>query len=260
MDVKTAVTQPAQPDNSAGISPRWNAILLAGDRPGGDPLAQHFGVASKALVPIGGRAMAAHGLATLLAHPRIAQVTVLAQDPEGLLAHADLSPFRDDPKLHLARSGQGIAGSVAATLRALPDPWPVLVTTADHVLLDRAMLDWMFDHAGGSDVAVGLVSRAVIEAEQFDTRRTWLRFRDADVTGANLFALTTPRAFAALDYWQGMEAHRKSPLRLAWGLGPVLLLAILLRRLSVAAAFAAIGRKLGVSAAPILIPHARAGV
>lgn len=255
------MTQAPNPPEIGSAEPTlWNAILLAGDRPGGDPLAQHFGLPSKALVPLAGKVLAAHGLATLTAHPRIGCVFVMAQEPDRLFAHPDLAAFQDHPKVQALVSTGGISTSVAQALRGHPDRLPMLVTTADHVLLDHAMIDWVIDHAAPSDVAVGLVTRRTIEAESFDTRRTWLRFADEDVTGANLFALTGPRALAAVDYWQQMEAHRKKPWRLAWGLGPVLLLKVLLRRLTVAQAIGALGRKIGVAAAPVLIPYARAGV
>lgn len=250
------------PDNAPANAANgpWTAILLAGNRPGGDPLAQHFGLSSKALVPIGGRAMASHGLATLLAHPRIGKVIVLAQEPERLFHHPDMAPLWDHPKLDIAVSSGGISTSVAAALRGHRERLPALVTTADHVLLDHAMIDWVMDHVGTADVAIGMVTRGTVESEGFDTRRTWLRFRDQAVTGANLFALTGPRALAAVDFWQEMEAHRKKPWRLAMGLGPALLLKVVLRRLTVAQAIAALGHKIGIAAAPVLIPYARAGI
>lgn len=239
---------------------RWTAILLAGDRPGGDPMARQLGQAHKALVDVAGRPMLAHVLATLLAHPRIGDVHVLAQDPQHLLAHPALAHHAADPRVKPAISDAGIAHSLAATLRGAALDWPVLVTTADHVLLDAAMIDWFIDHAGAGDVAVGMVNRQVVQAEGFNTARTWLKFRDVDVTGANLFALKSPAVFAALEYWKRLESHRKQPWRMAWQFGPVLLAQVLLRRLTLDQAVAAVGRKLGIAARAVQIPHARAGV
>lgn len=233
-------------------------MLLAGDRPGGDPLARHFAVPSKPLVPIAGKPMLAHVLDALLAHPRIGEVLVLAQHPKPLFDHPALARHSLDPRVRLVRSGERIATSLAAALR--DSDWPVLVTTADHVLLDSPMLAWFLSHSGGCDVAVGVADRSTAEAEALDGGRTWLRFSDVAITGANLFAFNGPRVFAGLDYWQHLEAHRKKPWRMAWELGPSLLLRMAFGQLSLDESFAAIGRKLGLTVRAVRIPYARAGV
>ncbi len=62
--------------------PDWTAILLAGQRPGVDPLAQAFGEQWKALIRIDGEAMLSRVAKTLLASPSIARILVVAQQPE----------------------------------------------------------------------------------------------------------------------------------------------------------------------------------
>jgi len=237
---------------------RWRAVLLAGDRPGGDSLARQFSVSSKSLVPVAGKPMLAHVLETLLAYPRIGEVLVLAQHPEVLFDHPALIRHSLDPRVRLVRSGGRISTSLMAVLRN--SDWPVLVTTADHVLLDAAMLNWFLDHSGHCDAAVGIAERTVAAAEALDGNRTWLHFRDVDVTGANLFAFNGPRIFAGLAYWKRLEAHRKKPWRMAWELGPWLLLRMMFRRLSLDEGFAALSRKLGLTVHAVRIPYARAGV
>ena len=61
---------------------RITAVVLAGSRPGSDPLAAAFGTDLKALVPIGGKPMVRWPVEALLASPRFAEVRVLAQEPE----------------------------------------------------------------------------------------------------------------------------------------------------------------------------------
>jgi GTP:adenosylcobinamide-phosphate guanylyltransferase len=239
---------------------KWTTILLAGDRTGGNPLTEHFGQTNKSLVEVAGKPMLAHVLATLLDHPKVGDIHILAQNPKLLFDHPALAPHCDNPRLHFVQSGNGIASSLAAVLRMPPLDWPILVTTADHVLLDGAMIDWFMTQSGSADVAVGVVNRAVAAADGLDKDRTWLKFRDVQVTGANLFALKSEEVFAALEYWSGLEQHRKRPWRMALQFGPGLLLAVLLRRLTLARAVEAVGRKLGVRARAVQIPYARAGV
>ena len=47
------------------------AIILAGSRPGSDPLLAGTGLASKALLPVGGQPMLAHVLEALRAAPEV---------------------------------------------------------------------------------------------------------------------------------------------------------------------------------------------
>lgn len=63
------------------------AILLAGSRPGIDPLAAAASVAVKALVPICGRPMIDYVARALVDHPRIGRLIVMAQQPEQIVAH-----------------------------------------------------------------------------------------------------------------------------------------------------------------------------
>ena len=58
--------------------PSVTALLVAGRRPGIDPLAQHFGVQDKALIAIDGEAMLSRVARTLVDHPALARVVVLA--------------------------------------------------------------------------------------------------------------------------------------------------------------------------------------
>src|SRR3546814_17556159 len=63
------------------------AIILAGSRPGADPLAQAYRSPIKALIPVAGKAMVAHVTSTLATHDRIERIIVLAQQTEIGRAH-----------------------------------------------------------------------------------------------------------------------------------------------------------------------------
>ena len=133
---------------------------------------------------------------------------------------------------------------------------PLVVTTADHPLLAVEMVEHFIAAAAASgiDVAAGVALRPVVEQAGSTARRTYLRFRDGEVSGCNLFALMTPRASAALTYWRLLEAKRKHPLRMAWAVGPFTLIRYALGLLSTRAAAAALGRAAGCRAALIMLP------
>jgi len=237
----------------------WTAILLAGQRPGTDPLAAHFGETWKALVPVAGEAMLSRVARTLLAAPSIDRVVVMAQDPQALFT-GDCAWLTEEPRIVTAISDAGIATSVAAVAGRSIAPFPVLVTTADHPLLRVEMIEAMTGGVGEADVAVGVVGRRVRLAKYPGNRRTWLKFAREAWTGANLFALRTKQARLALIAWSEVERDRKKALKLIWHFGPLLALRAVTRTITLAGALAAAGRKLGVAAKPIALPFAEAGI
>jgi len=133
---------------------------------------------------------------------------------------------------------------------------PVLVTTADHPLLTIEMVTHFLSQssASGADVAAGVSERAVVEQAGSTARRTYLKFRDAQISGCNLFALMTPRASNALTFWRRLEAERKRPLRMAWAIGPATLVRYLLGLLTTTAAARALGRAAGCRATMVFMP------
>lgn len=237
----------------------WTAILLAGQRPGGDPLAQAFGERWKAQVKIGGEAMLSRVARTLLAAPSIDRVVVMAQAPQALF-EGDCAWLAGEPRIATAASSSGIATSVAGVAGTASAPWPVLVTTADHPLLTVAMVEAMIAGCGEADVAVGVVGRRTLLAAYPDNRRTWLRFAGEAWTGANLFALAGPAATRALAAWSEVERDRKKALKLVWHFGPLLALRALSRTITLEAAMHAAGRRLGVKTKPVPLPFAEAGI
>lgn len=241
-------------------APGWTALVLAGQRPGVDPVASAFGLAMKALVPVAGELMLGRVLMALADAPQIARIIVLGQDLAALTAHRDLAWAVADPRIAFRASGATISGSVLAAVRDPAIGLPVLVTTADNVMLTPATIAEFLAGAGASDVSVAMVERRRLEAAVGPNRRTWLTFSDGSFTGANLFALSAPAAKNALIFWEGVEQDRKSVLRLAAHFGSVLMVKLLARRLSLAGALAAAGKKLGASVAPVLLSDGRMGV
>lgn len=228
---------------------KWTAIILAGQRPGPDPLASHFGGEWKALVKVAGEPMLTHVVRTLRTVPAIARIIVLAQDTERMQPAVDAGGGAI-----ILPSGAGISASIRSVAGTDAAPWPLFVTTADHVLLTRAMVEEFLSGADATtaDVAVGMVEHAVMVAQFLDARRTWLRFSDGAWSGANLFALTNARANAALDLWAEAEQDRKKPLKLFLHFGLGLAIRALTRTIGLGDALARAGRRLGLTAC--LIP------
>lgn len=220
----------------------WTAIVLAGSRPGADPFAVAYGTDLKALIPVGGVPMVVRPAAALLAVPEIGQVRVLAQQPERI---AMVMP--KDGKLSVERSGGTIAATIEAILADPATKYPLLVTTADHALLDEAMIGDFCAKAEGSDLAIGLVEREALMARLPATRRTWLSFRGGAYSGANLFAFGSAKAARAVGLWRSVEQDRKKGWRMIAALGPVALLGALLRLRTIDQTLASVGKRLNLT-------------
>jgi len=106
--------------------------------------------------------------------------------------------------------------SAAAALAALPADRPVLLTTGDHALLSPDMVRHFLDQAGagGCDVAFALAPHDLVRQAYPRSRRTVLKFSNGNYCGCNLFAFLTPHGRKMAQFWQQVEARRKTPVRI----------------------------------------------
>lgn len=240
----------------------FEALLLAGSRPGGDPLAREAGLPTKALLPIAGRAMILRVLDALRASSRVRGIRIVGLAEEDVARSPELAALVERGGVACLRGMATPSTSVVAAIDAAPGAFPLLVTTADHPLLTPAAIDAFCERAaaGGGDFAVGLVPAAIVRAAFPGARRTWLRFRGEEFCSCNLFAVLTPRGRRVPEAWVRIEAERKRPWKLVAALGPLSLARFLLGRLSLADAFALGSRKLGADVRPVLMDEARIAV
>ncbi|MBA4753871.1 MAG: 4-diphosphocytidyl-2C-methyl-D-erythritol synthase [Sphingobium sp.] len=234
------------------------AILLAGSRPTPDPLAVAAGVAIKPLAPVAGEPMINHPARALLAHPAVGQVVILTQSSAPFAADPATAWLTTHPQVRFEQSGAGIASSLLALLERGDVPFPILLTTADHVLLDSAMLDQFTQEAAGADIAVAMVERRILLARYPGSRRTWLKFRDGWWSGANIFWFGSDRARSIIALWQEVEQDRKKGWKIVSAFGPVALIGTLLRLLTLRGGIARIGRRFGLTARLVAMEKAEA--
>src|SRR3546814_19596277 len=99
--------------------------------------------------------------------------------------------------------------------------YPLLVTTADNVLLDHSMIDSFLDGVDDADLAVAMVERRVLLSRYPQSRRTWLKFRQGWWLGAILFWLANDNVKQMLNLCRGVEQDRTTGLTLVAAFGPV---------------------------------------
>ncbi len=244
------------------VGPRC-AIVLAGRRSADDPLATAAGAPHRALLDIEGEPMLLRVVKRLLAWPTIERILINIDQPALLLDLTALIVLRDEGSVEFMQSTESPSRSVLESLDwADLESGPVLVTTADHALLDDDMLDAFLGASEqlNVDLTVGLVSRVTIEARFPEAKRTYLRFRDGAFSGANLFLFRTPNAERAAAFWRRVESERKHPWRMARAFGLGTLLLFLARRLDLDAALVRASRVIGAEIRAIRLPIAEAAV
>ena len=227
------------------MSGKVKAIVLAGSRPGGDPLAKANNVPVKALIPILGKPMLHHVASPLNLHPEIDALEILTQDAESLCDDDDMKALGGDA-VQYSESHETIAETIDNLLEQPRQKFPILVTTADNPLLDSAMIDQFLAEGETHDVAIAVVSQTRLLEKYPESRRTWLKFSDENYSGANLFLFSSSEAGKLVRYWAEVEQDRKKGWRMLSIFGPWLLLQALLRRLSINQMAERVGNRLGL--------------
>lgn len=194
----------------------------------------------------------------MVEHPRIGQLTILAQDERLLVSHPGAEWLSEHPLIRFEVAGNSVSQALASALARHPGDYPFFVTTADHALLDRPMIDAFLTGAAAADLAVGVVERRTLLASYPESRRTWLKFRGGAYSGANLFLFGSPRALTVLDLWGTVESQRKRARAVIGAFGPLMLAATFLRLLTLSQALRWAGRRLGLAAVAVEMPMAEA--
>jgi hypothetical protein len=173
----------------------------------------------------------------------------------------ELRPQLDSGAVEVVGAAESPAESVRAVLESRSEESHVIVTTADHALLAPAMVEHFWNAIPpGTDVAAAVADRATLQDAYPGSLRTYIRFRDAAITGANLFALNGKRSLQAVAFWSRVESHRKNPLRMVGLLGVSAALRFALRRITLDEALMLFSRKVGVSASVVRMPFPEAGI
>ena len=236
-----------------------HALVLAGTRPGGDPLAQQAGVSHKALIEIEGRTMIERVVAALAALPELKRIAIAIDRPEILAMLSGLAPPVCPKPVILIPAAASPSASVADALERIGTP--LLVTTADNALLSP---EWVREFLEAcpteADVVAALARKDAVLACAPGAQRTFLRFADGEFSGCNLFHLQRPAALSVVRLWQGIEAHRKSPLRMMRQLGIGTALRYRLGRLRLRDALARLERLSGASVRIVELADGRAAI
>jgi GTP:adenosylcobinamide-phosphate guanylyltransferase len=240
----------------------FTAVVLAADRGPSDPVAEAAGVNCKSMAPVGGTPMVFRVLGALAASRAIGTRIICGPPKSVVDSDPEFSSLIASGELQWVENQTTPSASAFHVLQKLPDEAPVLLTTADHALLNSRIIDFFTTEAlaSGCDVVAGVALHEIVTEAFPQTRRTATRLRDGAYCGCNLFAFLTPRARWAADFWRQVEAQRKKPLRVIRVLGWLTVLRYLMGLLSLGEALDRMSRRLGFKAGAVILPFPEAAV
>jgi GTP:adenosylcobinamide-phosphate guanylyltransferase len=240
----------------------FTAVVLAGDRAGGEPVAKAAGVPCKSFAPVAGRPMVLRVLDTLAAAQEVSSSILCGPSRHLIDQQAELQTRIVSGQVKWIKNQATPSLSTYHTLQTLSDNLPVLVTTADHALLNTQIVDYFCSDARrmGCEVVVGLVSYERVMAAFPGTKRTAIKFQDGAFCGCNLFAFMSSRARKAVKFWSRIEKERKKPLRMIRILGWSTVVRYIVGKISLDEGLEQISRQLQIRAGAIILPFPEAAI
>jgi molybdopterin-guanine dinucleotide biosynthesis protein A len=238
------------------------AVVLAGDRTKRDALINHSNVGCKALIDVNGIPMVRRVLNALQQSRAVSRIVLAGPEADEVAMDKPLSELVASDKISWRAPQASPSASAFHAMQSLEPDTPVLLTTTDHPLLTREIVDAFTRQSlvDDIDVTVGLAPHGLITEVYPGIKKTVFRFSDGDFCGCNLFAFLTPEGRQAASFWRKIEQQRKKPLALIGLLGWWMVLRYRLGMLSLEEALAKLGKRLGLRMRAVILPYANAAI
>jgi GTP:adenosylcobinamide-phosphate guanylyltransferase len=238
------------------------AVVLAGDRTKKDSLIKYTKAGCKALIEIDGVPMVRRVLSALQQSRAVFKIVLAGPEADEVARDKPLSELIASNEISWRAPEASPSASAFHTMQSLEPDTPVLLTTTDHPLLTREIVDAFTRQslADDVDVTVGLAPHALITEAYPGIKKTVFRFSDGDFCGCNLFAFLTPEGRQAASFWRKIEQQRKKPLVLLGLLGWWMVLRYRLGMLSLEEALVKLGKRLGLRMRAVILPYANAAI
>lgn len=244
-------------------NPNFTALILAGDRKHGDPVAGRAGVSGKSIVPVAGTPMIIRVIEAIETSSMADNILICGPSESVIDDCPALRELIRQKRVTWLPPGNSPCGSAAYCMDHIDEMSPVFLTTADHALLTADMIGYFLRESVGknTDATVGLVDYEEIIKHYPDSRRTRLKFRNGNFCGCNLFTLRNSRGRSLISLWKQVEQDRKHPLKILNRLlGPTNSIYYLLGKLTLTDALVSLADKYNVNADAVILPYPAAGV
>ncbi len=231
-------------------------VILAGKRDGKlDPLAAAAGVTHKCNVPIQGKPLLQWVLEGVADGWPDAPIWVSIHDPAVIADVPGVAELTAAGRLHMSVSRDGIVESIEAVIEQGTNPFPMLITTGDNVLVTaeeiRAIHD--FGMREGAGAVIAIAEKSSILAEHSEAQRRFYEFKDMAISNCNAYWLRDAASFRAAEAFRGGGQFIKTKGRIAQAFGILNLIRFRLGWSTVDGAMAAISRRFKVKIRAFLL-------
>jgi GTP:adenosylcobinamide-phosphate guanylyltransferase len=231
-----------------------DAIVIAGGFP--DPEDLLYTVTPdrhKALLDVGGKPMAQWVLDALDGSSAIDRVVVVGLSPKSGIACDKPTTFLPNQEHML----DNIQSGLNEVLRQNPSARLALAVTSDIPAVTWETVDWVVETSRKTDhqLYYFVVERSLMESRFPGSRRSYVRLKDAEVCGGDMFVVGTD-IVADRPLWERLIAARKSAIKQASFLGWESFLLLLLGRLTLERAESMVSRRMGIRGRVTVSPYA----
>lgn len=230
-----------------------DALVLAGSRNDG-PLKQCSSVPYEAMITIGRKTMVEYVIDALRNSKRVGRIVVVGpSDVPGFCSREDVTVIKAQGKL---------MENVSRGVECLPGAKRVLLATCDIPLITTQAIEDFLDRCGNRSAQFyyPVIPREVVEKSFFDTRRTYVTFKEGDFTGGNLFLIDPGAVNRCMEIGQQLVDARKSPFRISKLMGVPFLLRFMLRMVSLKEAEEKASDVLGIEGVVVVTTFPEVGV
>jgi GTP:adenosylcobinamide-phosphate guanylyltransferase len=238
--------------------PHAAVLVMAASRRGvDDPVARLQDKSHKCLVEIDGQVMLERVLEALVDSGCFATIHVSVDSEDILRATPKMNAWVDEGRVVYIPSRGNLADSVLYAVEQMPDPLPLIITTGDNALHTPELLqDFMRQFwATSEDGAVAFSSEEVVLRDYANSGLAFHQLKDGGYSSCNLYALRNQRSLKGVKVFESGGQFGKRHMRIlkAFGLVPFVLYKLKLSDMR--GLVASIGRRLGVTIAPIMLDY-----
>ena len=224
------------------------AVVLAGSDEN-EPLAKHFNVSSKALIPIEGKPLVSYVLEALKTSQNVKEIIYVGKESD------QLSELFDFSVSSVQQFTDNLARGIEVALNNAPKQ-DILIVSADLLWLSAEDVDIFISKCIGASVYYPVISRSVVEQTFPEQKRTYAKLKEGEFTGGSLMLIKTSAVTKLLSFAENAYKSRKNLLALARLIGFDITIRFLTRTLTIARLEKHIGKRLGESVKAVLLEQA----
>jgi GTP:adenosylcobinamide-phosphate guanylyltransferase len=232
-----------------------DAIVTAGGIPEPEDLLYEYTQGgSKAMLDMAGKPMIQWVLDALCESKTIERVVIVGLEPGSNVTCPKSLAFIPNQGSMVDNIRKG----VSKVLELNPGAEFALMVSSDIPGINGEMVDWSVNTAleTDDDAYYSVVTRELMESRFPGSKRSYIRFKDVEVCGADMNMIRTSIATGRDEFWNKLVAARKNAFKQAALIGYDTLFLLLLRQLTINGVVKKASARLGLKGRAIISPYA----